>query len=222
MKVAHAAGWRTYCTSSEPPRDPLGQGLDYHCYGGRRLYCDPGHAAWLARQTWEARQHFWYYCTGCYSGQVGNLLHNRYLAGFFFARCGAEGTMSWTFQRPRGNAFDDFSPGQLSSHYNSGQACITYPDPDHPGDNLDTPQWEGLRQAYYDHRYVETLRQAIAAARRHDPAAALRAEQRLAGLLEQLPWNGDPYLDPGLTDAHCRRCVPRACQIMALADPARR
>lgn len=200
VKTAHAAGWPTFCTSSDPPSDPIGQGLEYHCYGGGRLYVDPQHAAWLARQTHDAGQKFWYYCTGCYSGQVGNLSRNRYLAGFFFARCGADGTLSWTFQRPRGNAFDDFSGEKRGGKRATGQACITYPDAEHPGENIDTLPWEGLRQAFYDQRYVQTLREAIAAARPHDAEAARQAEQRLETLMEQLPWNGDPFLAPGLSN----------------------
>ena len=41
--------------------------------------------------------------------------------------------MIWTFQRPHGDPFDDFYAGETA------QPCLTYPDPEHPGQNLDTP-----------------------------------------------------------------------------------
>ena len=200
VKVAHAAGWPVYCTSSYLPSDPIGKGLEYHCYGGGRISTDASHAAVVAKETRAAGQQLWYYCTGAYSGQIGNMVRNRYWAGFFFYRCGADGTASWTFQRPRGNAFDDFLVDDKTGEPRTGQPCITYPDPEHPGQNLDTPQWEGLRQAYYDHRYAETLRQAIEAARKHGDARAEQAERRLSELLSALPWNGDAFLWPEMSN----------------------
>jgi hypothetical protein len=205
VKVAHKAGWPTFCTSSYLPSDPIGKGLEYHCYAGSRLYLDPQRAAFVAEQTRAAGQKLWYYCTGAYSGQIGNMVRNRYLGGFFFYRCGADGTASWTFQRPRGNAFDDFGIDARTHEPTTGQACITYPDPEHPGQNLDTPQWEGLRQAWYDHRYAETLRRGIAMARENKDPRADQAEKRLAELLAELPWNGDPFLWPELTNERLTR-----------------
>jgi hypothetical protein len=205
VKVAHEAGWPVYCTSSYLPSDPLGKDLEYHCYGGGRLTQSPKQATLVAKGTRAAGQKLWYYCTGSYSGQIGNMVRNRYLAGLFFYRCGADGTASWTFQRPRGNAFDDFLLDPKKGEPQTGQACITYPDPEHSGQNLDTPHWEGLRQAYYDHRYAETLRQAIAAARRRNDARADQAARRLADLLSALPWNGDPFESGGLSNARLSR-----------------
>ena len=201
VAVAQRAGWRVFCTSSYLPSDPLGQDLDYHCYGGRQLFMDSARAAEVAHRTRSSGQKLWYYCTGSYSGQVGNMARNRYLAGFFFYRCGADGTASWTFQRPRGDALDDFLFDERTRRRETGQACITYPDPDNPGASLDTPQWEGLRQASYDHRYLLTLEQAIERARGANPGAADRAQIRLETLLERLPWNGYPHKWPAASDA---------------------
>lgn len=202
MRVARESGWDTYCTTSTPPPDPLGMFVTYHCYGGGHIYLDPIHAAEIVAATRAAGQHLWYYCTGAYSGQIGVVRANRYLAGFMFFRSGAEGTASWTFQRPRGNAFDDFGLDDRGNE-TRGQPCITYPDPRTPGANLDTPHWEGLRQAWYDHRYARTLEQAIARAREQGrEAAANAAQQRLDELMDELPWNGDPMLWPQMTNAH--------------------
>ncbi len=193
VSVARQAGWKVFDTSSYLPSDPLGQGLDYHCYGGRQLFMDGGRARQVSEATRASGQKLWYYCTGAYSGQVGNMARNRYLAGFFFHRCGADGTASWTFQRPRGDAFDDFLADERTGRRETGQACITYPDPARPGANLDTPQWEGLRQAFYDHRYALTMQQAIERLRKTDPAAADAAQKHFDALLDTLPWNGYPH-----------------------------
>ncbi len=180
---AAAAGISTYCTSSYLPSDPLGQNLTYHCYGG-----------WLAsrqralRRVAESRsagQEAWYYAAGCYPGQVGSVVRNRHAAGFLFWASGADGQAFWTFQRPRGDAFDDFS-GE------TGQPCITLPNPDRPGESLDTPQWEGIRQAWYDARYARTLERALAAAeaRGGAPAGALvEARALVRELRVGLPWS---------------------------------
>ena len=87
---------------------------------------------------------------------MGDLRRNRFAVGFLLYQMGAAGTMSWTFQRPFGdNPFDDFAD------IRGRQWCITYPDPEHPGENLDTPQWEAIRQGWLDYRYAATLAQAI-------------------------------------------------------------
>jgi hypothetical protein len=190
---AVAAGLATYCTSSYPPSDPLGQFLTYHCYGGGRVVT----SQWfdVAQASRAAGQKVWYYATGCYSGQVGNAGANRYRAGFLFYRSGADGEMSWTYQRPRGNAFDDFANP-------TGQACVTLPDPEHPSHDLDTPQWEGLRQGWLDYRYAATLAQAIEEGQK-DPqrkAAAEQVERQVREMWDRVGW-------PGLeaTNADCER-----------------
>jgi len=194
--------------------------LDYHCYGGRSVWTDRQRTTVLARQTRDAGQRMWYYGTGCYSGQVGNVARNRYLGGFFCFRCGADGTASWTFQRPHGNPFDDFAADPRSNRATTGQACITYPHPERPGENLDTPHYEGLRQAYYDHCYAETLRLAIEKARNRDAAAANAAQEKLDSLMECLPWNGPAHLWPQMNNAELSRARAEiAEQITALGGP---
>lgn len=199
MDCYRRAGIDSYCTTSVPPPDPLGMFVTYHCYGGGQLVNDPTRAAEVARVTREHQQQLWYYCTGSYSGQIGNLLHNRYWSGFMFHRTGADGTASWTFQRPRGNPFDDFLADE-GGKARGMQPCITYPDPEHPGHNLDTPTWEGLRQGWYDHRYAATLQALISQAGPQNAAAAA-AQRRLDELMGSLPWNGTPWAEPGFDNA---------------------
>ena len=204
MRVAQEAGWDTYCTTSTAPPDPLGLHVTYHCYGGGKMTNDPALAAEILEVTHAHGQQCWYYCTGSYSGQVGNMLRNRYLAGFMFFRSGWDGTASWTFQRYRGDAFDDFQIDDAGKE-RTGQACSTYPDPRADAatatGNLDTPQWEALRQSWYDHRYAATLQQAIDDARQRDPAAAEAAQQRIDALMAALPWNGAAFAYEGFRNS---------------------
>ena len=158
MRVVRESGWDTYRTTSTPSPDPLGMFVTYHCYEVDRSSRPQPRRAGRRRHR-AAGQRFRYYRRRLKA--IGVLCENRYLAGFMFARCGADGTASWTFQRPRGNAFDDFGLDDRGNE-TLGQPCITYPDPRAPGANLNTPHWEGLRQAWYDHRYVRTLERASA------------------------------------------------------------
>ncbi len=179
-RAAADAGMQSFCTSSLLPSDPLGTLLTYHCYGGHVLSSER-RAAQVRDETHAAGQKFWYYCTGCYSGQIGNQYCNRYASGWLLFRSGADGLMSWTFQRPIGNALDDFYAAEI------GQQCTTYADPRHPGDNLDTPQWEGLRQGWIDYRYAA----ALAPLAKNNPALAAKMKK----LIEVAPWNDTQFVD---------------------------
>lgn len=199
--LASQAPIATYCTSSYPPSDPLGRWLTYHCYGSMWLQ-DEGRARAYAAETRAAGQVPWYYSSGCYSGQVGNVVRNRYIAGFAFYRSEADGTVSWTFQRPRGDPFDDFS-GE------TGQPCITYPATDRPGDSLDTPHWEGLRQAYTDFRYAFTLERALAG------NSGETARREFRAILAEMPWSNDLFGPGEVTGERCDAWRSRLAELIA-------
>ena len=139
-------------------------------------------------QTHKANQTFWYYAMGSYSGQIGNLVKNRYLSGFLFFLSGADGMMSWTFQRPHGDPFDDFYANK------TGQLCITYPNPNRKDGNLDTPQWEGLRQGWIDFQYISTLAEIA--------KKTTTAQKELNRIINTMPFNGDVFRD-GVTNEMC-------------------
>lgn len=221
MRVAAESGWDSYCTTSVPPPDPLGLHVTYHCYGGGQMSRDPQVAAEILEVTHAHDQRCWYYCTGAYSGQIGNMLRNRYLAGFMFFRSGWDGTASWTFQRPRGNPFDDFGVDD-EGNQRSSQSCVTYPDPradaGTASGNLDTPHWEGLRQSWYDHRYAATLQSVIDELGERDPDAAGAAQERLDALMGALPWSGNMFMDGTLTNARLdetRRAIAQEIERLA-------
>ena len=181
--AAAEAGLLSYCTSSDLPSDPIGRPLTYHCVGSRFAEA-PTIAGQFRREAKQHGQHIWFYASGSYDAQAGNLLSNRWITGFLYYKSGAEGTFSWTFQRPEGpNPLDDFFRRE-------SQPCITYADPEHPGEDLDTPHWEAIRQGWYDYRYAATLAQAIHRAR-EQPERRARAEhiqRQFSQLLDSMPW----------------------------------
>lgn len=182
--AAAAAGVPSFCTSNELPSDPIGRPITYHCPGTHFTDAASIVGQYL-KEAKEYDQHIWFYAAGSYDGQAGKLLPNRWATGFLFYKTGAEGTYCWTFQRPRGpDPFDDF-------YQTYHQWCITYPDPEHEGENLDTPAWEAIRQGWYDYRYVATLAQAIERAKqqREKTALALTVERELGQLLDSMPWS---------------------------------
>jgi hypothetical protein len=187
-EAARKVGLNTYSTSSYLPDDPLGNNLTHHCYG-KGVLVNQERTAFVQQKTKEAEQKFWYYGVGTYSGQIGNMVRNRYFSGFMFHRSQAEGLMIWTFQRPKGDPFDDFYASK------TGQPCITYNDPHNAGENLDTPQWEGIRQGWIDYRYAATLAELA------KTSAAAKAD--LDMILEKMPWNGNPFIDDAVTNKKC-------------------
>jgi hypothetical protein len=196
--AAAAAGVPSYCTSGDLPSDAIGRPLTYHCVDSR-FAASPGIAEQFLREAHERGQHVWYYASGSYDAQVGRLTPNRWITGFLLCRTGAEGAYSWTYQRPHGpDPFDDF-------HRREIQPCVTYPDPEHPGENLDTPHWEAIRQGWYDYRYAATLARAIDRAKQR-PATRTRGakvEGEFTRLLASLPWSADPLPAPAGAISAC-------------------
>jgi hypothetical protein len=213
--AAKAADVKSYCTSSDLPSDPIGRPLTYHCVGD--VFVDtPETAKRFLDEGKQYGQQIWFYGSGCYSGQVGNVYSNRYVAGFLFYKSGAAGTVSWTFQRPMGsNAFDDFLQEE-------GQPCITIPDPEHPGENLDTPQWEGLRQAWYDYRYVATLAQEIERARHDQNRASLvpKVESDFSAILAAMLWSPQGSSQPVITSLACDGWRLRIARLVLALSPS--
>ena len=75
------------------------------------------------------------------------------------------------------------------------QASITLPDPERPGENLNTTQREGLRQGWNDFRYATTLAQFVSSSR--------NSKIELDKGLDSMPWNGDVFADRVVTNDKC-------------------
>lgn len=190
LSILHRAGYKTFTTADvDYTNRALAPYLDVRCYG-------IGDCARSAQQA-DARRvecaasgaTYWWYGTGCYTGQEGSTAVNRHLGGFLLDKSLATGAWAWTFQRPKGSAYDDFDGADAAE---PKDACITYPAPDGGPPLVPTLQWEGIREGIDDLRYLQNLRSAIADLRatkgRNELYVADRAERELTQLLDRVPW----------------------------------
>ena len=195
LRLIKEAGFKTFNTCySGFVRERLDPYLDYRCYNNIAFghMRTPEAAADLRRETLAAGDHFWWYGTGCYTNgafiQDGNVIANRFMAGYHFWRTGATGAWSWTFLRPKGSAYDDFDGASQREHKD---ACIAYPTPDGKG-LVPTLQWEGIREGVDDYKYLYTLKALVEQAGRSPKARAVaagkQAEAEMVKMLDEMPW----------------------------------
>ena len=193
LRLIKEMGFKTFNTCyGKAVRDTLDPYLDVRCYNniGFLSFPDADAARSLFLETYQARDTFWWYGTGCYTNrnfiQDGNVVANRFMAGVHFWRTQATGCWAWTFLRPKGSPFDDFDG---AGHREGKDACIAYPQREGVG-LIPTLQWEGLREGVDDYRYLLTLQMRILMAR-EDPKlknAADQAEAEMKRLLKEMPW----------------------------------
>lgn len=144
-------------------------------------------AQWALEQCQARGQKFYWYGSGCYLGQEGRMFPNRFLAGWLFWKTKADGQVSWTFVRPHEDPFNDFDGAAVNSVEPKDQ-CTVYPELASPNDPksiqriIPTIQWEALREGINDYRYLATLRNTIAYARK--VASASRASRWSRELLQ--------------------------------------
>jgi len=167
-------GLPTFTTASIVPPE-LDEVLDVRCYSIGYLLGSPGVLQMRRRETTASNDRLWYYGSGCYTGQDGNVIANRFITGFLFWRSGAEGEWSWTFLRPKGDAHDDFDGER---HREAKDACIVYPSADR-GAPTPTLQWEDIREGIDDYSYAYTLQQLAKKKGGPTAEAALRELERL-------------------------------------------
>lgn len=195
LSVIKEAGFRTFNTCyGKAVRESLDPYLDYRCYNniGFLSMVTPEATQTLREETLASHDVFWWYGTGCYTNghliQDGNTLVNRFMGGIHFWRTGATGCWSWTFLRPKGDAYDDFDGG---SQRESKDACIAYPTPDGKA-LVPTLQWEGLREGVDDYRYLYTLKSLIRKAQEQGGRAgevATQTDRQIDAAIEAMPWN---------------------------------
>lgn len=161
LQALKQAGLSLSATAVDPQRVPaaIEPFLDACCYS--LGFVLDGQSEALTTRLRASGKPFWWYGSGCYTfgrGEEGNIALNRYLAGVAFWRSGAASHWSWTFQRPRGDAYCDFDG-------DGKDACLTYPA---PGKNVALPtiQWEAIREGIDDYAYLYTFQQMVANAKR--------------------------------------------------------
>lgn len=133
---------------------------------------------------------YWFLGGGCYTGQEGGLMPNRLLSGLMSFKLGVTGHLSYTYQAYRkgkdGDPYDNFTDGKSYG--------MTYPvsDPTPAKVTVFSLEWEGLREGITDYKYLYTLKQAIADARKKGKNAEADAAQAvLDRILGLVPWNDD-------------------------------
>jgi len=159
---------------------------------------------------------FWYLGGGCYGGQEGGLMPNRFRAGFGFNQTKGEAHVSWLWHRIKSDPFNEFKKNNYGERKNG---MIAYParNADSPGQYISTLQWEGIREGATDYKYIHTLNHYIALAKKNNlQKEAKSAEDKLNEILGKIPgilsaengFNiGDYYLNPGnFTDTTANEC----------------
>ncbi|MBI3946761.1 MAG: hypothetical protein HY321_12635, partial [Armatimonadetes bacterium] len=194
LAAVKRAGLTTLVTLGDADRKDAEPAADIRCYPPRAAVGDAAALAALRQRLRAASAPFWWYGSGCFDpggGQEGQLATNRYLTGVAFWRSGAAGTWSWTFQRPRGDAYDDFDADDEGRK----DACLTYPAPgNHP--LVPTLQWEGVREGIDDARYLYTFEQMVARCKASKKERAVtyarQVEKEAAERVRQVPWGRSP------------------------------
>jgi hypothetical protein len=133
--------------------------------------------------------------SGIYTGQTGGMMPNRYMAGFLIYKAGAQGHVSWTYQRVR-------SKGGPNSW---GRICLAYPAYKISSEevSISTLQWEGIREGIIDYKYLYVLRQWIKKAKDKGLIKeAQKAQNALDKIIQKMPWGdeysvGNSYSNPG-------------------------
>ncbi|HIE52307.1 MAG TPA: DUF4091 domain-containing protein, partial [Armatimonadetes bacterium] len=197
----------TTFTTAGPTGPELDAVLDVRCYSSGHFLSSPE----VTQKRWEEARasgdRVWFYGSGCYTGQDGNLISNRYLTGFMFWKSGAAGEWSWTFIRPKADPYDDFDGEE---HREAKDACIAYPSTEQ-GAPTPTLQWEGIREGIDDYCYLYTMQQV---AEEVGGAAGQRAREALEQILAQVPWGTRPGDFTAADAQRLRRAV--AAQIRRL------
>ena len=143
----------TTFTTAGPVSPEIDRALDVRCYSIGHLVASPAVLAEQRKRTADAGDRLWFYGSGCYTGQDGNVIANRFIAGFLFWKSGAEGVWSWTFMRAKGDVHDDFDGER---HREAKEACIVYPSTT-GGAPTPTLQWEGIREGIDDYCTIHTI-----------------------------------------------------------------
>jgi len=170
---------------------------------------------------------FWFLGGGCYPGQEGGLMPNRFLSGFGFYQTKGNAHVSWVWQRIKNDPFNEFKKVPVKYRKEEKPAMITYPA---LGEDMSgytsTLQWEGIREGITDYKYLYTLNQYILKAKQNGlQQEALSAKNNLDKILKRIPRVfreeehknhfkiGDYYLNPGnFTDMISNECRNRIAE----------
>lgn len=188
--------------------------IDVMTYGSSDLCLNGARNLEIREEARKSGYSLWYYGSGCYAGQEGGLMPNRYMTGLLFWKSGAIGEYSWTFCQFYGDPYNDFDGY-------SKDPMLAYPSKDQHGGMIPTLQWEGIREGIKDYKYLYKISRLIESGKAGKHAEKfIQLEKRLESIIDLLPWldqfKADNYwLDNDLCNA-IRRAV--ADEIVNILD----
>jgi len=202
-EIFKEAGVQTYCTAYA--YDGLKQLAPFLDADANSFLCKTEEGNRRYREL--AAQHsmqLWYLGAGCYGGQEGGLMPDRWYGGLLFYKSGATAHISWTYQRSNDDPFTDFD-GEKKNPAEPKDQCITYPARTISDQQvtLSTLQWEGIREGIMDYKYLYTLKRYTEQARAKGLAElADESDKVIKTILDSVPWTegfqtGNSYLASG-------------------------
>ncbi|MFA7173411.1 MAG: sugar-binding protein [Kiritimatiellia bacterium] len=181
MRGARLSGLPTFCNLNPNAVELMGKDLDvvclYSAFLGTEQACHN-----LLDMYHRRNQKLFYIASGAYVGQEFDWMPNRSHVGLCFWKSNADGTATWTYQRPNEDPFNDLD-GEYKDY------CMVFPPRIPGGPPVPTLGWEGIREGWRDYRYVYTLEQAAAQAEKEGrTAAAGMGRTVLAFIRDAAPW----------------------------------
>ena len=180
MQLAKKAGVKTYVTAHGAYAEKSARHIDIQCFSSGWALNSSADDQRCRELTQRFGNTHWFYGAGCYTGQEGGLMPNRWLTGALLFKSGASGVGCWTYQGAKDDPWDDFDGNRYGE---AKDAMITYPSPNGP---VSTLQWEGIREGILDCRLLEAAHDRV---RQAGCPRELREE--FDALVESIPWLGD-------------------------------
>ena len=180
MQLAKRAGVKTYVTAYGAYAEKSAPHVDIQCFSSGWALDSAEDDRKCREQTKRFGNTHWFYGAGCYTGQEGGLMPNRWLTGALLFKSGASGVGCWTYQGAKDDPWDDFDGNRYGE---AKDAMITYPGPNGP---VSTLQWEGIREGILDCRLLEAAQDRV-----REDGCPRELRDEFEALVESIPWLGD-------------------------------
>jgi hypothetical protein len=159
--IARKMGFKTMITRAWPDVDIICTGIPKNEEEAERLK--------------KMGKEWWIYPNNTLNSK--NLAYTRYVFGFGAWHWGIDGVSPWTFQMSQG------SNGNPFTILDGPEIMVAYPGVNGP---IPTPTWEAIRDGINDYKYIYLLKKMISAGKVRSDPVALRIEQQLSLLKNNL------------------------------------